>query len=100
MRSSSPFPRHGRRSIPFRQRRRGRVFVSDIAASPDLDSFLQTRSTPLACSTPPSRPLLIWCHCWWNTEPGGGCDTLEVKSYEDPVFTGVVQVGTTAAPKG
>ncbi len=30
----------------------------------------------------------------------GGCDTLEVKSYEDPVFTGVVQVGTNCGPDG
>lgn len=63
-----------------------------IAASPDLAAFLDSFDAPGAMYAAfpfTAEPLdLVRAH-----GVSGGCATLEVKTYDDPVFTGVVQVG-------
>jgi hypothetical protein len=70
-----------------------------IAASPDIESFLGTFDTPGVA------------YAWFpfTTDLGAlvdayglqtGCETLELNFYDDPVFVGVVQVGSNCGPGG
>jgi hypothetical protein len=70
-----------------------------LAASPDLDSFRATFDNPgVVYSAFPftADPLTLIDEYGLRR----GCETLEVKTYEDPVFVGVVQVGTNCGPNG
>jgi hypothetical protein len=64
-----------------------------LAASPDLDVFLTSFDAPgvmyAAFPFVADPTEVLRAHGL-----AGGCATLEVKTYDDPVFTGIVQVGT------
>lgn len=68
-----------------------------IAASPDLTSFLTSFDVPGAMYSAfpfTADPLVL-------LESHGlraGCATFEVKTYDDPIFVGAVQVGTDCGP--
>lgn len=64
-----------------------------VAASPDIESFRGTFDTPgvLYAAVPHTDDLLSVF-----TQYGlqSGCETMEAKTYDDPVFQGVIQIGT------
>jgi hypothetical protein len=69
-----------------------------IAASPNIQSFLTTFDTPgvwYAAFPFAPDPLVLIDSNGLNR----GCETIEVKEYSDPVFVGVVQVGTNCGPQ-
>ena len=70
-----------------------------IAASPDIASFLGTFDTPgvLYAAFPfELNPLTLVDEFGIDH----GCETIEVKTYDDPIFIGVVQVGTNCGAAG
>ena len=68
-----------------------------IGASPDIASFLDSFDTPGVLYT--AFPFeLNPVELLEDYALTGGCETIEFKTYEDPVFTGVVQVGTNCGP--
>jgi len=70
-----------------------------IAASPDLASFLGTFDTPGVLYAAFPYELNPWT-LMDAYGIDGGCETVEVKSYDDPVFIGIVQVGTNCGAAG
>jgi len=64
-----------------------------LAASPDLTAFFSSFDVPGAmyAAFPFEDDPLELVRAYGLD---GGCAALEVKTYDDPVFTGVVQVGT------
>jgi hypothetical protein len=64
-----------------------------IVVSPDTESFRATFDTPgvLYSAVPYTDDLLSVF-----TEYGlqSGCETMEAKTYDDPVFVGIIQIGT------
>jgi hypothetical protein len=67
-----------------------------IAASPDLESSASF-DTPgvLYAALPFTADPLVLIEQLGLRE---GCETLEVKTYDDPVFVGAVQIGTNCGP--
>ena len=69
-----------------------------IAAAPDLASFLTSFDTPgVTYTSLPFAPDPLDVVSQYGLP--SGCETLEVKTYDDPVFAGVVQVGTDCGPQ-
>ena len=68
-----------------------------IAASPNLESFLNSFDTPgvLYAAFPFTADPLTLVEEFGLRE---GCETFEVKTYDDPVFVGAVQIGTNCGP--
>ncbi len=68
-----------------------------IAASPNLASFLGSFDTPgvLYVASPFAADPLTLVEEFGLQE---GCETFEVKTYDDPVFVGAVQIGTNCGP--
>jgi serine protease Do len=64
-----------------------------IAASPDLEAFFTGFEVPgvMFTALPFQLDPLVVIDQFGLT---GGCEKLEVKTYDDPFFVGVVQVGT------
>ena len=72
--------------------------VPRIAASPDLMSFYTSFDTPglLYVAYPYTiNPLDYVDHFGEKM----GCASMEVKEYEDPIFIGVIQIGTDCGPQ-
>jgi hypothetical protein len=68
-----------------------------IAASPDIESFLNTFDTPgvlYAASPFTADPLTLVDELGLRE----GCEALEVKAYDDQFFVGAVQIGTNCGP--
>lgn len=70
-----------------------------IAASPDIEAFLGTFDAPgmLYAAFPYQLNPLDLVDAYGLSS---GCETIEIKRYEDPVFVGVIQVGTNCGPDG
>ena len=70
-----------------------------IAVSPDIDSFLATFDTPgvLYMALPFELNPVVVVESYGLTS---GCETIEVKTYDDPMFVGVIQIGTNCGPLG
>jgi hypothetical protein len=70
-----------------------------IAASPDIESFLASFDTPGAvyAAFPFTTDLMALVADYGLQS---GCETLEINLYDDPVFVGIVQVGTNCGPAG
>ena len=68
-----------------------------IAASPDLESSSDSFDTPgvVYVGFPFTADPLTLLEEFGLRE---GCETFEVKTYDDPVFVGVVQIGTNCGP--
>lgn len=67
-------------------------------AGPDLDTFNSTFTSGVLFQAVPFQPDP-------ETTLGGaglsqGCETIEIEPYEDPIFTGFVQVGTNCGQSG
>lgn len=73
--------------------------VPYIAASPDLAAFYGAFTTPgmLYAAFPFVINPLDYMAQFGVTE---GCETLEVKEYDDPIFVGVIQIGTNCGEAG
>lgn len=69
-----------------------------IAASPDLASFYTAFEVPgvMFTALPFQLDPLVVVETFGLS---GGCAKLEVKTYDDPFFIGVVQVGTDCGPQ-
>jgi hypothetical protein len=64
-----------------------------IAAAPDLVSFLGTFEDPgMQYTAFPFAPDPLVLLEQYGLR--SGCESLEVRTYEDPVFTGAIQIGT------
>ena len=68
-----------------------------IAASPDLESSSDSFDTPgvVYVGFPFTADPLTLLEEFGLRE---GCETFEVKTYDDPVFVGAVQIGTNCGP--
>ena len=75
------------------------IEVPYIAASPDLETFYGAFTTPgmLFAAFPFVVNPLTYVD-QFGLE--AGCETLEVREYNDPVFVGVVQIGTDCGDAG
>jgi hypothetical protein len=68
-----------------------------IAASPNLESFLGSFDTPgvLYAAFPFTADPLVLVQEFGLRE---GCETFEVRTYDDQFFVGAVQIGTNCGP--
>lgn len=75
----------------------GDVVMPYLAASPDLATFLSSFDAPgvLYSAFPYTADPLELVRSHGLTS---GCATAEVRTYDDPVFEGVVQIGTDCGP--
>ena len=69
-----------------------------IVAAPNIQSFYTSFDVEgVSFFTVPFAPdPLEVMHTYGLT---GGCTTMEVKEYDDPIFVGVIEVGTDCGPK-
>jgi hypothetical protein len=69
-----------------------------IAAAPNLVSFLGTFADPgMQYTAFPFAPDPLVLLEQYGLR--SGCESLEVREYEDPVFTGAIQIGTDCGPQ-
>jgi hypothetical protein len=65
-----------------------------IAASPDIESFKTSFATPgLVYAALPRTDDLLAVFETYGLQ--SGCVTIEARTYDDPVFLGVIQIGTS-----
>ena len=71
--------------------------VPYIAASPDLETFYGAFNTPgvLYAAFPYVVNPLDYVDQFGLT---AGCEAFEVREYDDPIFVGVIQIGTNCGP--
>ena len=83
----APAPTEGAGEVPY------------IAASPDLTTFYGDFTTPgvLYAAFPYALNPLDYVEQFGLYD---GCETLEVKEYNDPIFVGVIQIGTNCGEAG
>jgi hypothetical protein len=64
-----------------------------LVASPDVESFRSTFDTPgVLYSVVPYTDDLLSVFAEYGLQ--SGCETMEAKTYDDPVFVGIIQIGT------